>query len=135
MRCFAVELGSSKSTVYNGLRALEVLKRLGQRLPHQLTDGNSQTSALSCCSEATPSTCWSPSSIKSWSSASSKPKTVRTKISRGAHRTYHFELLRDNTKTLPSRSTLLICRNWPIRSAALASPGKEALRRSRTRRK
>ncbi|VDP00105.1 unnamed protein product [Heligmosomoides polygyrus] len=40
VRYFAAALGCSRSTVDNGLRSLGMVKKLGQWLPHELTDGN-----------------------------------------------------------------------------------------------
>ncbi|KAK6733313.1 hypothetical protein RB195_017202 [Necator americanus] len=54
LRYSAASLGSSLSTVSNGLRSLGMVKKLGQWLPHTWSDGNSQdawTSALSCSPE------------------------------------------------------------------------------------
>ncbi|VDP00773.1 unnamed protein product [Heligmosomoides polygyrus] len=40
VRYFAAALGCSRSTVDNGLRSLGMVKKLGQWLPHELTDDN-----------------------------------------------------------------------------------------------
>ncbi|KAK6763697.1 hypothetical protein RB195_024138 [Necator americanus] len=42
VRHFAASLGCSLSTVSNGLRSLGMVKKLGQWLPHALSDGNCQ---------------------------------------------------------------------------------------------
>ncbi|VDP07267.1 unnamed protein product [Heligmosomoides polygyrus] len=60
VRYFAAALGCSGSTVDNGLRSPGMVKKLGQWLPHELSDG-SRRGRLDICTQLLSRTGWTSS--------------------------------------------------------------------------
>ncbi|KAK6736473.1 hypothetical protein RB195_019266 [Necator americanus] len=92
VRCFAASLGSSLSTVSNGLRSLGMVRKLGRWLPHALSDGNRQGRSDIC------------TQLLSRSRRFDWLDTIVTGDEKwilyvwwGVHGIYRFELLPDNT--------------------------------------
>ncbi|KAK6735330.1 hypothetical protein RB195_018496 [Necator americanus] len=104
VRYFAASLGCSLSNVSNELRFLGMVKKLGQWLPHALSDGDRQdswTSVLSCPPEAADSTGWTPLSLEMknpFVKGEIHEKKVMLSVWWGVHEIYRFKLLPDSTK-------------------------------------
>ncbi|KAK6760894.1 hypothetical protein RB195_022094 [Necator americanus] len=123
-RYFAASLGCSLSTVSNGLRPLRMVKKLGQWIPHALSDGNRQR-RLDICTQllsrsrrfdwlgtiVTGDEKWvlyvNHTHKRAWCAGDEMPylfvkgdiheKKVMPSVWRGVHGIYRFELLPDNT--------------------------------------
>ncbi|KAK6748367.1 hypothetical protein RB195_001159 [Necator americanus] len=124
VRYFAASLGCSLSTVSNGLRSLGMVKKLGQWLPHALSDGNRQR-RLGICTQLLSGSFrfdWLDAIVtgdeelvlyvnhthkRAWCAGDEMPdhfvkgeiheKKAMLSVLWGVHGIYRFELLPDNT--------------------------------------